>query len=156
MKKNLIQAAVLLASLAIATTGYAATISWSLPAAYSDGTPIALAEIQQIQVNVYTGPAKTGPWKWADTSPPGATSINVKDPPPGHTLWYTVRSSLHGAESEYAEPVRKTNLAFPIVPIAKKVMRKMITPRKMTTLFFLLLLGGLVWFLRTRRKKGKE
>jgi len=153
MKTNLFLAAVLLSSLATATAGYAATVSWNLPASYSDGTPIAPSDIQRIQVKVYTGPAKTGPWKWVATSLPGATSAKVEDPAPGRTLWYTVRSSLQGAESEYGEPVGKTN--FDILPIAKKVMRKMITPRKMAALFSLLLLGGLVWFLRHRRKKGK-
>jgi hypothetical protein len=153
MEKTLIPLSVLLASLAIATAGYAATVSWSLPASYSDGTPIAPADIQQIQVKVYKSPGKGGPWKWVATSPPGATSIKVEDPPPGHTLWYTVKSSLYGAESEYAQPVRKTN--FDILPLAKKVMRKMITPRKMTALLFLLLLGGLVWYFRYRGKGGK-
>jgi hypothetical protein len=153
MKQNLVLASFLLASLAIATTGYAATVSWSLPASYSDGTPIAPADIQQIHVKVYKSPGKGGPWKWVATSPPGATSIKVEDPPPGHTLWYTVKSSLHGAESGIAEPVRKTN--FDILPLAKKVMRKMITPRKMTALLFLLLLGGLVWYFRYRGKGGK-
>lgn len=152
MKQNLVLASFLLASLVIATTGYAATVSWSLPASYSDGTPIAPADIQQIQVKVYESPGKGGPWKWVATSPPGATSIKVEDPPPGHTLWYTVKSSLHGAESGIAEPVRKTN--FDILPLAKKVMRKMITPRKMTALLFLLLLGGLVWYFRYRGKGG--
>jgi hypothetical protein len=152
MEKTLIPISVLLASLAIATAGYAATVSWSLPASYSDGTPIAPADIQQIQVKVYKSPGKGGPWKWVATSPPGATSIKVEDPEPGRTLWYTVKSSLHGAESGIAEPVRKTN--FDILPLAKKVMRKMITPRKMTALLFLLLLGGLVWYFRYRGKGG--
>ena len=152
MKKNLFPAAVLLSSLAIATAGFAATVSWSLPASYSDGTPIDPSDVRQIRVKVYRSPEKAGPWRWAGTSRAGATSMQVADPRPGHTLWYTVKSSLHGAESEYAEPVRKTN--FDILPLAKKVMRKMITPKKMAVLFILLLLGGLVLLLRQRRKRG--
>jgi hypothetical protein len=156
MKKNIILASFLLASLAIATAGYSATISWSLPASYSDGTPIAPEDVGKILTQVYTGPAKDGPWKLAATSPPGATSLEVEDPPPGHTLWYTVRSSLHGAESGYAEPVQMTNLSIPIFPSAKNRMGEMTTGKKTAALLFLLLLGVLVSYSWYRGKRGKR
>jgi len=156
MKKTLIQASFLLASLAIATAGSAATVSWSLPASYSDGTPIAPADVGKILTQVYTGPAKDGPWEWAATSLPGATSMEVEAPPPGHTLWYTVKSSLHGAESEYAEPVQMTNLSIPIFPSAENRMGEMTTGKKTAALLFLLLLGVLVSYSWYRGKSGKR
>jgi hypothetical protein len=155
MKKNLILASFLITSLAIASAGYAATLSWNLPASHSDGSPIDPHDVRKITVRVYAGSTKTGPWKWVATSLPGATSVMVMDPAPGHTLWYTATATLDGAESEFAEPVRKTNLSFLNVPFAKKVLRKMITPKKMAALFSLLLLGGLAWYFQHRGKKGK-
>jgi hypothetical protein len=156
MKKKILLASILLASLIPAATGYASTVSWNLPSSYADGTPIDQADVQKIVIRVYAGPTKTGPWKLVATSLPGATSVMVMDPLPGHTLWYTATSTLHGAESEYAGPVSKTNLAIPIIPFSKKVMKKIVTMKKMVFLFSLLLLVGLVWFVRYRRKRGKE
>jgi len=164
MLKKLLRACFFLASLVVATSGNASTISWNLPTTYSDGTPIPSSEVRQIRVKVYSSPERTGPWKWVATSLPGATSMQVMDPPPGQTLWYTVKSSLHDAESIYAEPVRKTNaepgrernLPSPLVQFARKVARKTFTPKKMGALLFLLLVGGLAWFLRSRGKRGNE
>lgn len=162
--KKLLPACFLLASLVIAAAGNASTISWNLPTTYADGSPIDPSDIRKIRVVVYASPERTGPWKRVATSPPGATSIQVMDPPPGQTLWYTVKSSLHGAESIHADPVRKTNAEpvrrrnhpSPLVQFARKVARKTITPRKMGALLFLFLVGGLAWFLRSRGKRGKE
>lgn len=111
---------------------------------------------RKVTVRVYAGPTKTGPWKWVATSLPGATSVMVMDPPPGHTLWYTATANLHGAESEYADPLRKTNLAFPVIPFAKKVLKKMLSVKKMIALLSLILAVGLAWAIRRRRRRGKR
>ena len=160
MGKIPLLAATLLLPLAIApalgTTGHAATISWILPASHADGSPMDPQDVREITVRVYAGPTKRGPWKWVATSLPGATSVMVMDPRPGHTLWYTATAALRDAESEYAKPVRKTNLAFPIVPFAKKVAKKMITPRKMAALLALILPVCLAWVIWYRRRRVKR
>ena len=157
MNKRFFFAIIFLAPLMMASTGIDTRISWSLPTSYADGTPIDPADVQKIIVRVYTGPAKTGPWKWVATSSPGATSANVIGPPGGQTLWYTAKSTLRGAESDYAVPASKTNLDLLTSPVVKKVIEKMITPKKMIALSFLLLLiasGWLIW--HRKRFKGKR
>jgi hypothetical protein len=157
MRKKIFWAIILLAPLMIASTGYDAKISWNLPTSYADGTPIDPADSRKIVVKVYMGPTKTGPWKWIATSLPGATSAMVVGPSEGQTLWFTATSTLRGAESDYAVPVRKTNLAILTSPIVKKAMEKIITPKKMIALSFLLLMiasGWLIW--HRRRFKGKR
>lgn len=153
-KKSIWGAIILLAILSTASAGDAATISWKLPTTYADETPIAPADVQKIVVRVYAGAGRTGPWKWVATSLPGATSVMVMDPSVGQTLWYGLKSTLNGMESEYSDPVRRTNLAIPIFPFMKKMAKKMLTVKKMTFLVFLLLLVGLAWRIRHRRKRG--
>ena len=113
-------------------------------------------DLRKITVRVYAGPTKTGPWKWVATSLPGATSVMVMDPLPGHTLWYTATAILQGAESEYADPLSKTNLAFPILPFAKKVAKKMLSMKKTIVLLSLILLVCLAWVIRYRRRRRKQ
>jgi hypothetical protein len=137
-----------LASTASAAGGNDVIIGWDLPVSYTDGTTIDRGDAQEIQVMVYTGPAKTGPWKWVATSTPGATSITVIGPSAGQSLWYTVKSSLNGAESEYATPVIKTNVDIPIVLYAKKACSKMFTKKKMLFLLILLVLLASIWLIR--------
>ena len=144
-----------LAPLWVASAAYAGTLSWDLPTTYANGTPIATAESRKIIVKVYAGPSNNGPWKWIATSLPEATSIVVMDPSPGETLWYTVKSTLSGSESEYAIPVKKTNYSIPISTTLKKVAEKMFTRKKLILLVSLFLLAGLGWALRVRRKKRK-
>jgi hypothetical protein len=155
MKKILSWAIFLLAPLMIAAEGSGAKISWNLPTTYADGTPIDPAEVGRIVVKVYSGPSEKGPWTWIATSLPGATSATVPDPPAWQTRSYTVKSTLQGAESEYAVPVSKTNLSIPFTPMMKKIAKKMMTMKKMIFLFFLVLLAGLVWLVRYRGKRGK-
>jgi hypothetical protein len=150
-----ILAILFLAPLWVASAGYAGTLSWDLPTAYADGTPIATAESRKIVVEVYAGPAKNGPWKWIATSLPGATSVAVMDPSPWETLWYTAKSTLSGSESVHAAPVKQTNYSIPILPTLKKIAKKMFTRKKMIFLVFLLLLAGVVWALRVRGRKKK-
>jgi len=153
-KKSIGGAIILLATLFTASAGDAATISWKLPATYADETPIAPADVRKIVVRVYAGDERTGPWRWVATSLPGATSVMVMDPPAGRTLWYALKSTLNGMEIEYSDPVRRTNLAIPILPFMKKMAKKILTVKKMTFLIFLLLLVGLAWRNRRRRKRG--
>ena len=145
----------LLALLLTPAPGLAANISWDLPTSYADGTPIDPHDAEKIVVKVYAGPSKTGPWRWVATSMPGATSVRVKDPKPGHILWYTVKSSLHGAESDHAAPVRKINLAFPVVPLIKKTVKWMFTVKKMALLSFLLLLIVAAGVIRHRKTRSR-
>lgn len=152
MRKKTLRTVLLLAALSTASAGSAATISWKLPTSYSDGTPIDPADVRKIEITVYAGPARTGPWKWVATSLPGTTSVTAMDPAPGQTLWYTVRARLNGVESERADPVRATNHFHWIVPFLKKVATKMLTVKKMAALGILLLLVGLAWRFRHGRK----
>jgi len=160
MGKNPLRLAILLVLLALApalaTAGHASTFSWNLPSSHADGSPMDPQDMRKIIVKVYAGPTKTGPWKWVATSLPGATSVMVMDPLPGHTLWYTATAILQGAESEYADPLSKTNLAFPILPFAKKVAKKMMARKKLIVLLSLILLVCLAWVIRYRRRKGKQ
>lgn len=156
MKKTLFWGILLLAPLLIAAEGPDAKISWTLPTSYADGTPIDPADTGKIVVEVYSGPTEKGPWKCIATSPAGATSVMVPGPPAWQTFWYTVKSTLHGAESEYAVPVSKTNLSIQITPMIKKIAKKMLTMKKMIFLFSLVLLAGLVGILRYRGRKGKR
>jgi hypothetical protein len=139
-----------LAPLWFASAGNAGTLSWDLPPTYTDGGPITTAESRRIIVEVYAGPSKNGPWKWIATSLPGATSVAVMDPSPGETLWYTAKSNLSGRESVYAVPVKKTNYSIPILPMLKKIAKKMLARKKLILLVFILLLAGLLWALRVR------
>ncbi len=116
MGKKTVFLAILLATLASSNFVHAAVISWILPTSYTNGTPIAEADIQRIVVKVYTGPSATGPWALALTTPPGATSGTGPDPLPGETLWYAVTSTLDGMESALAQPVSKTAPAEPPPP----------------------------------------
>ncbi|MGZ9138091.1 MAG: hypothetical protein ACXW4K_11645 [Candidatus Deferrimicrobiaceae bacterium] len=142
-----------LAPLWVASAGYAGTLSWDLPTALADGTPITTAESRKIIVEVYAGPTENGPWKWIAASLPGATSVAVMDPPPWKTLWYTAKSNLSGSESVYAVPVKKTNYS---IPSLKRIAKAMLARKKWILpafLVFLLLLAGAVWALRVRGKK---
>ena len=155
MKKTLFWVILLLAPPLIAAEGPDAELSWTLPTSYADGTPIDPASVQTIVGKVYSGPSRNGPWSWIATSLPGVTSATVPAPSAGQTIWYTVKSSLQGADSEYAVPVSNTNLSIPITPTMKKIAKKMLTVKKMMFLLFLVLLVGLVGILRYRGRRGK-
>lgn len=156
MKLFLVFFFLFLAPPASAAGGNDVRIGWDLPTSYTDATPIDRGDVQQILVMVYMGPAKTGPWKWVAASPPGATSVAVPGPPAGQTCWYTVKSSLHGAESEYAIPVSKTNFDIPISLFANKAFEKMFTKKKILFLLFLLVLVGSIGLIWYRRKEVRK
>lgn len=114
MKRKIGSMAILLAALVCPALAHAANISWTLPAAYTNGTPIAPADSSKIVVKVYTGSSETGPWTLAVTTSPGATSTTAPDPGPGQTLWYTTTSTINGVESAYSTPGSKTAPAGPL------------------------------------------
>ena len=154
--KRIAWATLLIALLFTVPSGFAGNASWILPTSYVDGTPIDPADANRIVVRVYAGPTRTGPWNWVVSSMPGATHAVVMDPMPGHTLWYTVKATLDGAESDYAVPVRRTNLVIPVVPFLKKAVKWILARRKILFLGSLLLLVGLavaLWF-RNKSVKG--
>jgi hypothetical protein len=156
MKKTLFWVIFLLLPMLVAAAeGPDAKISWTLPTSYADGTPIDPATAQKIVVMVYSGPSRNGPWSWVATSLPGATSATVPVPSAWQTAWYTARSSLQGANSEYAVPVSKTNFSIPITPTMKKIAKRMLTVKKMSFLALLFLFAGLVVILRYRGKSRK-
>lgn len=155
MKIILFWLILLLAPLQVAAAkGPDAVISWTLPTSYADGAPIDPAAVQQIVVKVYSGPSRNGPWSLVAVSLPGATSVTVPAPSAWKTNWYTARSSLQGADSEYAVPVSKTNFSIPFTPMVKKIAKKMLTVKKMIFLFLLVLLACLVVILRYCGKRG--
>lgn len=156
MKKTLFLVILILALLlVVAAEGPDAEISWTLPTTYADGTPIDPAAARHIVVMVYSGPSQTGPWALIARSAPGATSATIPAPPFGEKIWYTARSSLQRADSDYAVPVSNTGYYVPKIPPVKKIARKMLTKKKMIFLFLLALLAGLVVTIRYGVKRGK-
>ncbi len=144
-------------SLFLLTTGYGATLSWKLPSTRADGRPIGPKESKKIIMKVYAGPTRNGPWQWIATSLPGRTSISVMDPPPGKTLWYTVKSTLNGMESTYATPVKRTNFSGLVKKIFQSMKKARIPhARKLAILSFLVLVIASVWWVRRRKTKEKS
>jgi hypothetical protein len=159
MIKTLFWVIILLAPLLTASTAPDAIISWTLPTTFTIGTPIPPAHVKKIVVEVYSAPTKEGPWRFVAIASPGATSAIVPGPPAGDTLWYTVAATLDGAESGYAVPVSKTNYSNPIVPIIKKIAKKVLKRKKVLFLFslpFMFLLIFLVGWIRYRQRKRKK
>ena len=156
MKRTFVWAIFLLAPLLIASAGSDATLSWELPTQFADGTPISPSEGRKIVVEVYSGPTKDGPWRCVVIASPGATSAIVPGPSGGHTLWYTVKSTLHGVESGYAAPVRKTNYSIPLISILKNIVKKTWKMKGELLLVSLIFLFFLAGWLMYRQKKGKK
>ena len=111
MKPKIGAVAMLLGALVWPVAGHPADVSWTLPTAYTNGTPITPADVGQIVVKVYTAPSSGGQWTLAATAPPGGTSVTAPDPGPGEILWYAITSTLNGVESTYSAPVSKTTPA---------------------------------------------
>jgi hypothetical protein len=155
MKRTRVHGLLLLASLLVASTGYGASISWTPPTTYKDGSPIPPSDVKRIVMEVYSGPTKDGPWKPVASSYPGQTTVTVPDPPPASTLWYTMKSTLDGSESGFAAPVRMTNYSITDLPIAKKIARMAVHHKKLSFLLLMGLFFGLVLLLRYRGKRRK-
>jgi len=154
MKRRKIGPIIIFLSLFVITTAYSATLTWKLPGTRADGTPLSKEESGQIIMKVYSGPTKKGPWQWIATSLPGNSSISVMDPPPGKTLWYTVKSTLNGAESSFATPVKKTNYLGLVKRLIHSVKRAHIPhARKIAALSFLVLAVAFGWWIKRRIKK---
>ena len=155
MKQSCARALLLLASLLVASSGYGAQLSWTLPTVHKDGTPMDAADVRKIVVKVYWGPTKDGPWQHVASSYPGGSTATVPDPPPAKSRWYTVKSTLDGAESEFAVPVRKTNYSIPVSSFFRKIAKAAIARKKMVLLMVMVLLLGLAGFLRYRGKRRR-
>lgn len=85
----------------------AATLNWSAPTTYSDGTDILAPEMDQLLYHPYYGPSTVGPWTPMPTT--GAWSATVPEGQSGETVCYTVSASVGaGQEGEKANPVCKT------------------------------------------------
>jgi hypothetical protein len=153
MTKSLFRAILLLAPLLMGAAESGVRLSWTLPDTYADGTPIPAEDRQKIIVRVYVGSARSGPWKWIATSDPGGTDAWVPAPAPWETSWYTVKARLNGGDSEYAPPVRKTNLAIPATPTVKKFLKLLMAMKWWIFLSLLFLLAILAGYLRHRRRR---
>lgn len=156
MRKPLSWAIVLLAPLLAGAAGSYATLTWTLPTTYSDNAPVLPEDTRRIIVKVYSGPARSGPWRWIATSEPGGTSATVPGPAPLETRWYTARAELHGSESEYADPVWKTNLSIPDIPRMKSILKRLLAMKRWIILLLLFLLAGLAGYVRYRGRRAKQ
>ena len=86
-----------------AAAANAATLSWTPPTTYEDGSAIG-SEADLLLYHPYYGPSATGPWTAAPVT--GATSATVPEPAAGETLWYTVSCSLDtGPEGQKAAAI---------------------------------------------------
>jgi len=107
---------VLGAILLSASIALAATLSWTAPTTYTDGSAIPAVDQARITYTPYTGASATGPWSARPSTSAGATSTAVPDPSPGTTLYYTLDCTLDGQTSVRAVAVSKS-LPF-LVPAA--------------------------------------
>jgi hypothetical protein len=133
-----------------ASAGDAATVSWTLPSTYMNGSPIGQSDVVKITVNVYEGPSKTGPWKLIAASRPGATSVVIPDPPRGRPSWYVLNATLGNETSDFSEPVIKTGL---LPPIVYKIAEKTFTRKKVAFLISILSICGIVFLIRYAVKR---
>ena len=91
------------------SVAWAATLSWTGPTTYTDGSAIPAADQARITYTPYTGASASGPWTARPATVAGATSATVPDPSPGATLYYTVDATLDGMTSaKVSPPVSKT------------------------------------------------
>ena len=147
----------ILLSLVISTVGNAGVLSWKLPVSYADGRSINPGDVQKIIVKVYSGPTKGGPWQWIATSLPGASSVMVIDPQPGHTLWYTARAILKGRESEYAAPISE-RAPLDLKWMAKQFIRNTRIPhaRKIALVLIVIFIAASGFGIRWWKKMKKQ
>jgi hypothetical protein len=92
-----------LLSLFLYAEGRTATVEWDAVTVYSDNTPITAP----VSYQVYTGPAKTGPWTRVGF-PVSGVSASAPDPAEGMTLWYNVTASVGGKEGAFGEAAALT------------------------------------------------
>jgi hypothetical protein len=107
MRNKIMMLLFVVAALMVSGEALAATLSWTAPATYTDGTAIPAAKIATITYKTYTGSASTGPWTAGSTTGAGALSATVPEPAPGTTMWYTIDCTLDGQVSGKAAAVSK-------------------------------------------------
>jgi hypothetical protein len=90
----------------------AATLNWSAPDTYTDGTPIGYDEANQLVYHPYHGPTIAGPWTALPTT--GAEYATVPEAQSGETMCYTVSALITtiGPEGDKATPICDT-VPFP-------------------------------------------
>ena len=91
------------------TAAVAATLSWTGPTLYTDGTAIPSAKIATITYKTYYGSSASGPWTAGPVTGAGALSASVAEPAPGTTQWYTLEAALDNQVSGKAVAVSKTS-----------------------------------------------
>jgi len=89
-----------------ATDSTTATLSWTAPATYTDGSPISQADMAEIMYWPRYGPSESGPWTNAPYT--DLCTAQLPNPNKGKTMWYTVAAELNGQFSAYPAPVSKT------------------------------------------------
>lgn len=86
----------------------AATLSWTAPGTYTDGSNISTTDQGRITYTPYYGSSSTGPWTSGTSTLPGVTTSTLPDPAVGATRWYTVDATLDGMTSAKGTAVSKT------------------------------------------------
>ena len=104
MTKRILIGLMVLCMMVLAITASAATLSWTGPTTYTDGTAIPTTKTKTYTAK--SSSAATGPW----TSEGTTTSNNktVSEPAAGAIKYYTVSVNVDGQDSVNATPVSKT------------------------------------------------
>ena len=101
MRRLILVVVILLAMVGMAQ---AATLSWTAPTTYTDGSAIPTTLTKTYSMK--SGSASSGPWSAEGTTT--GTSGTVSEPSAGTTKWYTVSVTVSGVESANATPVFKS------------------------------------------------
>lgn len=113
--KRLVAAALLMFPLAAFAAGSQSDdVSWTLPTARTDGTPLAPSELAHTEVEV----SKDGVVIATDLVPaPGTSYTFARELPPNYTLCYRARvEDTAGLQSDWTNPACKTVKARPNPP----------------------------------------
>ena len=86
------------------SSAWAATLSWTAPTTYTDGSAIPTTLTKTY--NMKSGASSSGPWSSEGTTT--STSGTVSEPAAGTTKWYTVSVTISSVESANAIPVSKS------------------------------------------------
>jgi len=87
-----------------------AQITWTQATQYTDGSPLAVADIQHVQLEWAAAPTATTWTQQANVSPP-TTTLRVDNLPAGQRCWRArtvLTASAGGLQSDWTNPVCKT------------------------------------------------
>ena len=104
MTKRILIGLMVLCVMVFAITASAATLSWTGPTTYTDGTAIPTTKTKTYTAK--SSGSATGPWTSEGTTT--STSRTVSGPAAGETMHYTVSVNVDGIDSVNATPVSKT------------------------------------------------